>query len=436
MDRIKVQVNGRTYFLKTDNSDEAQVIAGKFDEQIKYITRVKSGISEAEATAYSALLLMGDALSAKRSEADQALIDELNGKIEVLEERIDTLAVQVSEHNDTEKAVRAENDGLKKRERDYAVRIKDLSDKHKELTDAYSENERVLEDTKSALASANKLIAQINNEKFTEVTANEALRTELDVLRGKLESSNKQVAELNGKITKMEINSISVEPDGTVAVNEEELKKLRSEKEDLEIELAIANEEIEKLRAAAKTVVDENETVRKLAEAEKTIKNLESRSTEIEKLRNLLADTEQSIRHRLDEKEAENDKLRNILKNYESSYNLSFARKEEEILDLQKQIERLKNQLNISAEDNINGKYVQTTFDIDEESEIGSPEEDKADTKVFSPMIGGGSVNNAAGASRAASSGRPAGTAGAADAGKADAGSTDDTADGEKAERL
>ena len=370
MDRLKLQVNGRVYFLKTDKPDEVLNFAKSFDEQIKYLAMAKKNVSEAEITAYAALLLMGDSLSERRSEADQALIDELDGKVEVLEERIDALTEQLNEHKAREHEILSENEELKARENELSSRLSDISGKQEQIAGAYNESENALNDTKSALASANKIIARLNTEKFTEVAANEALRNELEVSRDRLEAANKQIAELNGKITKMEINSIAVDADGTVSVNEEAVKKLRSEKEDLEIELAIANEEIEKLKAAQKAAADENESARKIAEYEKIIRQLESRSGEIDKLRSLLAETEQSIRHKVDEKEDENDKLRNILKNYENSYGLSIARKEEEILELQQQVERLKTILNMRSEEKLSGKYVQTTFDAETEANM------------------------------------------------------------------
>ena len=367
MDKLRVQVNGRGYYLKTDHQDEVLEFAKKFEEQILYVTAKKGNISEAEATAYSALLLMGDSLREKRSEEDQALIEELSGKIEVLEERIDTLTAQLSDHSGAELAAKDENEALRARDKEISDKLAAAVAKQEQLEAAYAESENALEDAKTALASANKIIAQLNTEKFTEVAANEALRKEIEDSRGRLEGANKQIAELNGKITKMEINTISVCADGTVSVNEEELKKLRSEKEDLEIELAIANEEIEKLKKAHAEASDESETAKKIAEYQKTIKQFESRSGEIDKLRSLLAETEQNIRHKVDEKEDENDKLRKILKNYENSYGLSIARKEEEIIELQQQVERLKTILNMRSEERLSGKYVQTTFDADAE---------------------------------------------------------------------
>lgn len=373
MDKLKVHVNGRGYYLKTDNSAEVLNFAKRFEEQINYLSTKMGNVSEAEVTAYAALLLMGDSLSERRSEADQALIEELNGKIDVLEERIDTLTEQISEHNEKEGSMTKENAELKARAEELTARLSEITDKQEQIAGAYNESSHALNDTKSALASANKIIARLNTEKFTEVAANEALRNELEVSRDRLEAANKQIAELNGKITKMEINSIAVEPDGTVSVNEEAVKKLKNEKEDLEIELAIANEEIEKLKAAQKAAADENEAARKIAEYEKTIKQLESRSGEIDKLRGLLAETEQSIRHKVDEKEDENDKLRNILKNYENSYGLSIAKKEEEIIELQQQVERLKGILNMRSEEKLSGKYVQTTFDAESEANAHGP---------------------------------------------------------------
>ncbi|MBP3854788.1 MAG: cell division protein ZapA [Ruminiclostridium sp.] len=374
MDKLKVQVNGRGYFLKTDKPDEVLNFAKRFEEQINYLSVKMGNVSESEVTAYAALLLMGDSLSARRSEADQALVDELSGKAEVLEERIDTLSQQIAEHQAREEELVSVSDGLRAREQELSALVQDLSEKREQLAGAYNESENALNDTKSALASANKIIARLNTEKFTEVAANEALRNELEVSRDRLDAANKQIAELNGKITKMEINSIAVDSDGSVSVNEEAVKKLRAEKEDLEIELAIANEEIEKLKSANKAVQNENEAARKIAEYERTIKQLESRSTEIDKLRNVLAETEQAVRHKVDEKEEENDKLRNILKNYENSYGLSIARKEEEIIELQQQVERLKSILNMRSEEKLSGKYVQTTFDAESEAELHSAE--------------------------------------------------------------
>ena len=100
-----------------------------------------------------------------------------------------------------------------------------------------------------------------------------------------------------------------------------------------------------------------------IAEYERTIRQLESRSGEIDKLRSLLAETEQSVKQKADEKETENQKLRNILKNYENSYGICVAKKEEEIKELQQEIEKLKNALNIKNEEKMNSSYVQTTFE-------------------------------------------------------------------------
>ncbi len=191
MDRIKVQVNGRGYFLKTDHPDEVLRFADGFSEQIEYVSR-KLGISnEAEATAYSALLLMGDSLSDKRSESDQALIDELNEKVDVLEERIDTLTSQIDHYNDSEAQARTENVELKNREKELTSRIAAMTERENQLTGSLNENQNALNDTKSALASANKIIAQLNTEKFTEVAANEALRNEVESSRERLEAANK-----------------------------------------------------------------------------------------------------------------------------------------------------------------------------------------------------------------------------------------------------
>ena len=387
MEKLRVQVNDRVYFLKTDKQEDVLAFAKKFDETIKTVMVKMGNITEAEATALSALLLMGDSLEKGRSKQDEALIEEQAGKIELLEERVDTLARELASHNDAEDAFRTEITGLREREQELLSQISEhrdreqelLSqisehrDREQELTDAYDEGCSALEVTKSALASANKIIAQLNTEKFTEVAANETLRHELDSAQLKLEAANKQIAELNGKITKMEINTISVS-DGKVLADEEELKKLKSEKEDLVIELAIAKEEIEKLKAQP---ADESEQAKKIAEYEKTIKQLEGRSAEIDKLRNILAETEHSIRHKVDEKEAENTKLRGILKNYESSYSICVEKKEAEIMDLQREIEKLKEQLKLSEDYKMNGSYVQTTFDGEAAgAAVGSEEDD------------------------------------------------------------
>lgn len=373
MDKLRVQVNGRGYYLKTDKPDEVLDFAKQFEDQIKYLTVKMGNVSEAEVTAYAALLIMGDNLSEKRSEADQALIDELNAKIDILEERTETLAGQLTQHNEREAALEMQNTGLRAKEKELEARLKDITQKQEQVAGAYNESESALRDAKSALASANKIITKLNTEKFTEVAANEALRNELEVSRDRLETANKQIAELNGKITKMEINSIAVDDDGSVSVNEEAVKKLKAEKEDLEIELAIANEEIEKLKESGKSASDESETAKKLAEYEKTIKQLEGRSAEIDKLRALLAETEQAVRLKAEEKEDENNKLRNILKNYENSYGLSIGKKEAEIVELQQQVERLKSLLNMQNEEKLGGKYIQTTF----ESELRNDDHDK-----------------------------------------------------------
>lgn len=367
MEKIRVQVNGRGYFLKTDHPQEVEKFAKEFSEQIAYVGKKLGVASEAEATAYSALMILGDSLTKPRSEADQALIDELNGRTEVLEERIDELSRQIAEHNDTEAAARNEIQGLRQREAELVDRIGKASEQFKQLAGEKEDVGNSLSDAKNALASANKIIAQLNSEKFTEVAANEALRSETDNLREKLESANKQIAELNGKLTNMEINSISVASDGSVAADAEEIKKLRAQKEDLEIDLAIANEEIAKLRNG-----EGSETAKKLAEYEKMVKQYESRTSEIDKLRSLLAETEASVRSKLEQQEEENDKLRNILSNYESSYALSIAKKEEEILELQQRVERLKTILNLRSDEKIGGKYVQTTFDTEEGSDTGN----------------------------------------------------------------
>jgi len=364
MDKIRVQVNGRGYFLKTDHPEQVQEFAKEFSEQITYVERKLGVASEAEATALSALLILGDSLTKVRSDSDQALIDNLTESVATLKERSDDLASQLSRREDIDTAARAEIKTLRDREADLKNRINSIGESYKKLAGEKDELGNSLSDAKNALASANKIIAQINSEKFTEVAANEALRAETDNLREKLESANKQIAELNGKITNMEINSINAAPDGTVSANDEEVKRLRAQKEDLEIDLAIANEEIAKLKNG-----EGSEVAKKLADYEKMVKTYESRTAEIEKLRALLAETEASVRTKNEKLEEENDKLRNILANYESSYALSIAKKEEEILELQQRVERLKTILNMRSDEKIGGTYVQTTFDSEESAE-------------------------------------------------------------------
>ncbi len=365
MDKLRVQVNGRGYYLKTDKPDEVLKFAKEFEERILYIKTKMPNTSEAEATALSALIIMGDSLKKERSDEDTALIEEMTGKIEVLEERIQTLQNEITLHNEKEAALEAD---AKQAKAEYENEIAELRGANAGLTarlnsaesrcgetdSKLTESETTLEDTKSALASANKIIAQLNTEKLTEVAANEALRNELDAVTERMETSNKTIAELKGKLTNMEINT-------AVSDVPEDIKKLRSEKEDLEIELAIANEEIEKLKkGASPTDAALNE---KIAEYERKIRSLENRSGEMDKLRGILAETEQSVRQKCEEKEVENQKLRNILKNYESSYGLTLSGKEEEIIRLQTELEQLKQRLNVSEEEKVGGAYVQTTFE-------------------------------------------------------------------------
>lgn len=364
MDKLRVLVNGRGYYLKTDKPDEVLEFAGAYDEMIQRILKKMPNTSEAEATALSALLIMGDSLKKERSEEDKVLFDEMTGKIEVLEERAAMLSGEIDVHIEKEAALEAEIARMKAQ---YESEIAGLKDENaglsKGLTEAESrcgeaneklgESETTLEDVKSALASANKIIAQLNTEKLTEVAANEALRNELDAAHDRMEATNKTIAELNGKLTNMEINT-------AVSDVPEDIKKLRAEKEDLEIELAIANEEIEKLRAGAKP--SDAALNEKIAEYEKKIRALENRSGEMDKLRGILAETEQSVRQKCDEKEIENQKLRNILKNYESSYGVSLSKKEDEIRLLQMEVEQLRERLNVPESDG-GGAYVQTTFE-------------------------------------------------------------------------
>ncbi|MCM1335460.1 MAG: hypothetical protein NC084_05595 [Bacteroides sp.] len=360
MDKLRVQVNGRGYYLKTDNRDEVLSFAKSYEDKILYIMTKMPGISEAEATALSALLLMGDSLKKTRSDEDEALIAALNEKIEVLEERIGTLNGEVDRRHEAESALNAEIEQARADRTELERRLSDANEQGRALSEQYSGNLNEIADVKAALSSANKLIAQLNTEKLTEVAANEALRNELDGAQGRLENANKTIAELNGKLTKMEIHS-DVSDDA--AEIPEELRRLRREKEDLEIELAIANEEIEKLKNSAdKPSPTEAELSARIEEYEKKLRRLESRSGEMDKLRAILAETEHSVRQKTEEKEEENQKLRNILKNYESSYGICMARKEEEIIALQDEIEKLKDQLSIKDE-RLSAAYVQTTFD-------------------------------------------------------------------------
>lgn len=365
MDKIKVLVNGRGYYLLTDKPDDVQKFAKEFEEKILHIKKKMPNTSEAEATALSALILMGDSLKKERSDEDAALFEEMAGKIEVLEERIQVLQNEIEIHNEKEAAQAAE---AERAAAEYDNEIAELKGKNAGLTarltaaesrcgetdEKLNESETTLEDTKSALASANKIIAQLNTEKLTEVAANEALRNELDSARERTEALNKTVAELQGKVTNMEINT-------AVSDVPEDIKALKAEKEELEIELAIANEEIEKLKAnSSPSDAALNE---RIAEYEKKIRSLENRSGEMDKLRGILAETEQSVRQKCEEKEVENQKLRNILKNYENSYGLCLSKKEDEIRLLQVENEQLRRRLGEAAEESIGGKYVQTSFE-------------------------------------------------------------------------
>ncbi len=357
MDKLRVQVNGRGYYLKTDNQDEVLAFAKSFEEKILYIMTKMPGISEAEATALSALLLMGDSLKKTRSDEDEALIGALNGRIETLEERIQALGAELEQRREEEKSLGSEIERLRGERDTLERRLSEAGEKERALSEQCSGSETEIADVKAALSSANMIIAQLNTEKLTEVAANEALRNELDGAQGRLENANKTIAELNGRITKMEIHSTV---SGDVP---EDIRTLRREKEDVEIELAIANEEIERLKSGAqKPTPTEAELSERIAEYEKKLRYLESRSGEMDKLRSILAETEHSVRQKSEEKEEENQKLRNILKNYESSYGICMARKEEEIVSLQDELEKLKERLNVKDEQ-LNEAFVQTTFD-------------------------------------------------------------------------
>ncbi len=363
MDKLRVQVNGRGYYLKTDNQEEVLGFAREFEEKILYIMTKMPGISEAEATALSALLLLGDSLKKTRSAEDQALIDELNGKIEVLEERAGSLAGELDARHDEQTALNAQIERLREEKNAVSRDLAEAKEQSRILTEQCSGSETEIADVKAALSSANMIIAQLNTEKLTEVAANEALRNELDAAQGRLENANKTIAELNGRLTKMEIHSSVADDAASIP---EELKRLRKEKEDLEIELAIAGEEMENLKnSAAKPSPTEEQLSAKIAEYERKTRQLESRSGEMDKLRAILAETEHSVRRKSEEKEEENQKLRNILKNYESSYGLCMAKKEEEIVALQDEVEKLKELLSIKDE-RLNAAYVQTTFDSQE----------------------------------------------------------------------
>ena len=365
MDKLRVLINGRGYYLKTDKPDEVLDFAKNFNEMIETISKKWPNMSEAEVTALSALLIMGDSLKKERSEEDAALFDEMTGKIEVLEERVGVLQKEIAVHIEKETATAEEMQRMKA---EYEAEITSLTEENGKLSAALSETETIIDslngkldecgttlgDTKSALASANTIIAQLNTEKLTEVAANEALRNELDAARERMEASTKTIAELNGKLTNMEINT-------AVSDVPEDIKKLRAEKEELEIELAIANEEIENLKKNSSP--SDAKLNERIAEYEKKIRSLESRSGEMDKLRGILAETQQSVSQKCETVEAENQKLRNILKNYENSYGLCIAKKEEEIIQLQTQLELLKQQFNISETEKTGGAYVQTTFE-------------------------------------------------------------------------
>lgn len=365
MEKITVEVNGRGYYVKTDSREDVLAFAKSYEEQIKYMQNKFPNISEAEANAYAALIIMADSLKKERSPEDKALFEEMSGKIEVLEERVSILTGEIAVHNEKEISMEAEIDRLKEEndgisaalseaEAKAAANEEKMSAELEEAKEKLAESVTTIDDVKSALSSANKIIAQLNTEKLTEVAANEALRNELDASQERLEASTKTIAELNGKLTNMEINTV-------VSDVPEDIKKLRSEKEELEIELAIANEEIEKLKNAAP--VTDAALSEKIAEYEKKIRSLESRSGEMDKLRGILAETEQSVRQKCEEKEVENQKLRNILKNYESSYGVSLSKKEDEIRNLQVELDKIKEKLGITDSEETGGMYVQTTFE-------------------------------------------------------------------------
>ena len=138
MDKLRVLVNGRGYYLKTDKPDEVLEFARAYDEMIQRIIKKMPNTSEAEATALSALLIMGDSLKKERSEEDKALFDEMTGKIEVLEERVSMLNGEIDVHNEKEAALEAEIARLKAQ---YEAEIAGLRDENAGLSKGLTEAE-------------------------------------------------------------------------------------------------------------------------------------------------------------------------------------------------------------------------------------------------------------------------------------------------------
>jgi cell division protein ZapA (FtsZ GTPase activity inhibitor) len=181
MDKLRVQVNGRGYYLKTDKPDEVLAFAKTFEEKILYIKTKMPSTTEAEATALSALLIMGDALKKERSDEDDALFEELGGKIEILEERKQTLENEIALHNEKEAALEAEIERIKTA---YDAEVAALTAENESLRGGLAEaearcgdvsgkldeSETAVSDVKSALSSANMIIAQLNTEKLTNIS--------------------------------------------------------------------------------------------------------------------------------------------------------------------------------------------------------------------------------------------------------------------------
>ena len=68
MDKLRVQVNGRGYYLRTDKPDEVLAFAKVFEEKILHIKTKMPNAIEAEVTALAALLLLADSLKKERSD--------------------------------------------------------------------------------------------------------------------------------------------------------------------------------------------------------------------------------------------------------------------------------------------------------------------------------------------------------------------------------
>lgn len=517
MEKIRVQVNGRGYYLKTDEPEKILKIAKEFENQILYIVSKMQGITEAEATALSALLIMGESLKQQTDSeaaadreaviveqreklAEAELISEnLKNEIEELKRIIDEKSEKLAECEKTEAELRARIEGAQTsddvlkvqleqaqeeiqrlnsviddnkrayeelenknseeftglleqevsavRESENSLKLKleeeinknrllsdelafakeneskikeefeqlktaseellnDLAaeEKHKHMDKADIDNEteefyknellaaketevalmdelnaakereigltaqvnkaeNTANEAKAALCSANKLIAQLNSEKLSQVANIESLRQECDVARQKLEAANRTVAELNGKLTEINIkNSVNNDSESSTL----EVKELRMKNEDLLIELEIANEMIEEYKKKNNEAITDEERrkyEKMISDYKKEIESIKSGSGEIDKLRGVLVETEQAIRQKCEEKEEENRKLRSILNNYENSYQICVNQKEEEIRNLQKQLQQLMEKYNEKDSDELDGDFVQPTFE-------------------------------------------------------------------------